>query len=146
MMNTKPAIYFFQEDVAFTLKGKQKIRSWVVDCIARESKTAGEINFIFCSDDYLHKMNVAYLEHDTLTDIITFDMSEDEENVTGDVFISYERAKENARKFSVRARDEIHRLIIHGVLHLLGYADKESGDKFLMTSKEDYYLSLRPEF
>ena len=145
MEEIKPAINFFSENIPFTLKRKQKVRAWIFDCIAREKLKAGIINFIFCDDAYLLPINKSYLHHDTLTDTISFNYSDVEGKVQGDVFISVERARDNARAFNVSSADEIHRLIIHGVLHLGGYEDKDPNDKALMSQKEDYYLSLLPE-
>ena len=145
MEEIKPVIHFFSENIPFALKGKRLIRVWILDCIAHEGKHAGTINFIFCDDAYLLPINQSYLHHDTYTDIITFNYADHEDKVQGDVFISIQRAKENARLFKVKTSDEIHRLIIHGVLHLSGYLDKTARDKALMTNKEDYYLSLLPD-
>ena len=137
-------ISFFNEDVNYTVKGKQKLRQWIASAIRAEGfSRVGELNFIFCSDAYLLEMNKTYLEHDTYTDIITFDSSEDEMVIAGDIFISVERIAENALKFGVPERDELHRVIIHGVLHLCGYLDKKKADKELMTAKENMYLDKR---
>jgi len=137
------SINFFQEDVSFSLKNKIKLRDWINDTINSEGKRTGELNFIFCSDSYLLEMNRQYLDHDTYTDIITFDNSEKEFVIAGDVFISYERICENSVKFNVPEHDELHRVIIHGTLHLLGYKDKSAKEKTLMTQKEDHYLLCR---
>jgi rRNA maturation RNase YbeY len=145
MEEMKPAIHFFSENIPFVLKGKAMVRAWIQDCIAREDKVAGIINFIFCDDKYLLPINQSYLHHDTLTDTITFDYSELENKIQGDVYISIERARDNARQFNVSPAREIQRLIIHGVLHLCGYDDKSPDGKRLMSEKEDYYLSLLPE-
>ncbi|COW47495.1 Probable rRNA maturation factor [Mycobacterium tuberculosis] len=137
-------IQFFSEDIDFTVKDKQKIRKWIGETIKAEGfKRVGELSFVFCSDAYLLEINKQYLNHDTLTDILTFDSSEDEDVIAGDIFISVERIRENASKFSVSEKDELNRVIIHGVLHLCGYYDKKKEDKALMTEKEDYYLSIR---
>lgn len=137
-------IQFFSEDIDFTVKDKQKIRTWIGETIKAEGfKRVGELNFVFCSDAYLLEINKQYLNHDTFTDIVTFDSSEDEDVIAGDIFISVERIRENASKFSVSEKDELNRVIIHGVLHLCGYYDKKKEDKALMTEKEDYYLSTR---
>lgn len=137
-------IQFFSEDIEFTLKEKQKVREWIGMTIKSEGfKRIGELSFVFCSDSYLLEINKQYLDHDTFTDIVTFDSSEDEDSISGDIFISIERIRENAVKFSVSERDELHRVIIHGVLHLCGYYDKKKEDKALMTEKEDYYLKKR---
>ena len=137
-------ITFFSEDIVFTLKDKAKVRTWIDSTIKSEGyKRIGELNFIFCSDAYLLDINKQYLNHDTYTDIVTFDSSEEEDVISGDIFISIERIRENAEKFNVSERDELHRVIIHGVLHLCGYYDKKKDDKELMTSKENEYLDKR---
>jgi len=99
------------------------------------------LNYIFCSDTYLHKINLEYLKHDTLTDIITFDYSE-KKQISGDIFISIDRIKENALKFNQSTDIELNRVLIHGVLHLLGYKDKTPKEKETMRAKEDFYLTL----
>ncbi len=137
-------IQFFTEDLDYTLKNKQKIRNWIAETIKTEKfKRIGELNFVFCSDAYLLEINKQYLNHDTFTDIVTFDSSEFEDVIAGDIFISVERIQENAVKFNVSETDELHRVIIHGVLHLCGYFDKRKEDKELMTSKENTYLATR---
>lgn len=137
-------IQFFSEDIDFTLKEKQKVREWIGATIKAEGfKRVGELSFVLCSDAYLLEINKQYLNHDTFTDIVTFDSSEDEDVIAGDIFISVERTTENAKKFNVSERDELHRVIIHGVLHLCGYYDKKKEDKTLMTEKEDFYLAKR---
>lgn len=136
-------IHFFLEDISFTLKQKGLIKSWVKNIIVEEGFKLKELNFIFCSDNYLLSMNQDYLKHDTLTDIITFDNSEQKRVIVGDIFISLERIRENAQSFKVTTESELHRVMIHGTLHLLGYADKGKEAKALMTSKEDLYLSKR---
>lgn len=137
-------ISFFCEDIDFTLKEKAKVRNWIADTIKAEGfKRVGELSFVFCSDEYLLQINVQYLNHDTYTDIVTFDSSEEEDVISGDIFISVERIRENAEKFGVTERDELHRVIIHGVLHLCGYYDKTKQEKDLMSSKENEYLSKR---
>ncbi len=110
---------------------------------AQEKKDIELINFIFCSDEYLLKMNRQYLDHDTYTDIITFDNAEAKWLLVGDIFISYDRVSENAREFGVSLMSELHRVMIHGVLHLCGYKDKTKADKLIMTAKEDNCLNLR---
>jgi len=137
---------FFSEEITFRLRDKKKLRKWIMKTIQNEGGEYETINFIFTSDSYLHKINVDYLQHDTYTDIITFEYNEGDLPIISDIYISIDRCKENAKTYSIRLRDEIHRIIIHGVLHLLSYKDKTKKDKELMTSKEDYYLSLRSEF
>jgi rRNA maturation RNase YbeY len=136
-------IHFFSEDITYTLKNKGLLRTWIKNTIIEEGFKLRELNFIFCSDSYLLTMNQEYLNHDTLTDIITFDNSENQREIVGDIFISLERIQENAQSFKVKTEDELHRVMIHGTLHLLGYADKGKEAKALMTDKEDLYLSKR---
>jgi len=136
-----PAINFFQEEVSFTLKDKLKLKKWIKETIEAEDYKLQELNYIFCSDEYLLQMNQQYLDHDTLTDIITFDNSETPGKIVGDIFISIERIWENAKNFGVTNERELQRVIIHGALHLVGYADKKPADKKRMTEKEDFYLN-----
>jgi len=137
-------ISFFTEDIVFTLAQKQKIREWINKTVIEEGfKRVSELNFIFCSDDYLLDINKQYLQHDTYTDIVTFDSSENEAVIAGDIFISVDRVRDNAQKFKVSEKDELHRVIIHGVLHLCGYRDKKKEDKEMMTAKENGYLAKR---
>jgi rRNA maturation RNase YbeY len=138
-----PAIQFFEEDIPYKLKNKTAVRKWITEAIANEGFKLSELTYVFCSDEYLLQINQQYLNHDTYTDIITFDNSEEHNTIAGDIFISIERIKENAAKFAVTETQELHRVIIHGALHLLGYKDKTVADKKKMTLKEDYYLSKR---
>lgn len=139
-------ISFHTEDIRFTLKNKSILKQWITIAVQNEKRKIGEISFIFCSDDYLLKMNKEYLNHDTYTDIITFDYSDQPpilkraKGVSGDIFISTERVKENAAKFSKSLEEELHRVIIHGILHLLGYTDKTKVAKEEMTKQEDLCL------
>lgn len=114
---------------------------WIKTTIISEEKIAGDISFIFCSDAYLLEVNKQYLDHDYFTDIITFDYVEGG-IISGDIFISCDRVKENAVEFKTGFDNELSRIIIHGVLHLLGYKDKNKKDKLLMTEKEDFYLKV----
>ena len=138
-----PAIQFFEEDITYTLKQKTAVRQWVTDTIIAEGYKLKELTYIFCSDSYLLQINQQYLNHDTYTDIITFDNSDIAKTIIGDIFISIDRIRENALKFSHTEADELHRVIIHGALHLLGYKDKSPADKKKMTLKEDFYLNKR---
>ena len=138
-----PVIRFFEEDITYKLKHKTALKNWIKETIATEGYLLKELSYIFCSDQYLLQVNQQYLDHDTYTDIITFDNSEVEKLIVGDVFISVERIRENAAKFNVTETDELHRVIIHGALHLLGYKDKNPSDSKKMSSKEDFYLHLR---
>lgn len=134
-------IGFYNENSGFKPKQIKKIREWILAVILAEGKSAGEISFIFCDDNYLHEMNVKYLSHDTLTDVITFDYSE-ENRISGDVFISIDRVRENAVNFTKPLDEEIHRVMIHGVLHLCGFKDKTKKDSAIMRHKEETYLAL----
>lgn len=133
-------IYFFTEDISFNLKNKGLLRTWIKNTVVAEGHKLKELNFIFCSDNYLLSINQQYLKHDTFTDIITFDNSEKTQEIAGDIFISIDRVKENSQTYNVTVQDELHRVMIHGTLHLLGYPDKGKSAKTLMTSKENYYL------
>ena len=137
-------INFYNEETSYLVKHKILLRAWLQTAIATEGFVTGPINIVLTSDEYLGKMNLQYLQHDTLTDIITFDYTEDGK-VSGDLFISIERVEENAAVYSRSVAEELHRVMIHGVLHLCGYADKKPSEKETMTRKEDHYLSLRPD-
>ena len=139
---SKISVNFFTEDLQYNLKQKTRIRTWLLETIKAEGYTLEELNFILCSDDYLLAINQQYLEHDTYTDVITFDNSEEPETILGDIFISIERIQENARTFKGTVHEELCRVMIHGTLHLLGYLDKTKAEKTLMTQKEDHYLDL----
>lgn len=136
-------IDFFSEDVSFKFKKAAGTRRWIREVIAREKKALLHLNYIFCSDPYLLKLNQQYLRHQTLTDIITFDNSEEAGRIEGDIFISIERVTANAEELGNPFDRELHRVMIHGVLHLLGYGDKSAEEKARMRKKEDAYLSLR---
>jgi len=129
--------FFFENIETFDLN--KNINTWIQDTIENENKQLGEINIIFCSDEHLLKMNVEHLNHNFYTDIITFDYCE-ENIISGDLFISKNRVEENAKSFEVSFSDEINRVIIHGVLHLLGYNDKTDEEKKQMRNKENFYL------
>lgn len=144
MMSNAPEIYFFNEQVSFQLREKKKIRAWIIQTIENEEYKPGVLNFIFTNDDLLVQLNKEYLKHFTLTDIITFDLSDSNGIVEGDIYISIERAKENARAYKEPFQREVRRLIIHGVLHLLGYKDKTKAQQDEMRAREEYYLSLPP--
>jgi len=138
-----PQIGFFEEGISYKLKNKTQVRQWIKDTIHAEGFKLNELSYIFCSDAYLIRINQQYLDHDTYTDIITFDNSEITGEITGDIFISIDRIRENAAKFGQSVVDELHRVIIHGALHLLGYKDKTPEDNKTMTKKEDQYLGKR---
>lgn len=134
-------IYFYNEDVAFPAIKKRSTSGWIKQVIADKGMKSGDISFIFCSDSYLLDVNRKYLDHDYFTDIITFDYVEGNV-VSGDIFISVERVIENAGLFGNRVSDELNRVIIHGVLHLLGFKDKSDEDKLFMTKEEDMCLEI----
>lgn len=138
-----PAINFFEEGISFRLKNKTQVRQWLADTIHSEGFGLKELTYIFCTDAYLLNINQQYLHHDTYTDIITFDNSDGEDMVIGDIFISIERIRENALKFEVSETTELHRVMVHGALHLIGYKDKSAAAKKKMTQKEDFYLAKR---
>lgn len=135
-------INFIIEEIDFNLKHKLKIKKWLTKIIINHEFKLSELNFIFCSDEYLLKINIEYLDHNTLTDIISFDNSEDEKTIEGDIFISVDRVKENAETFKVSFENELLRVLSHGTLHLLGFKDKNPKDKKQMTAKEDESLVL----
>jgi rRNA maturation RNase YbeY len=131
----------FNYETDFNLGNESAFSNWISQVILSEYKKEGEINFIFCDDEYLHKLNVEYLDHDTLTDVISFDYSIGNE-LHGDVFISVERVAENAKDFEVTFAQEIKRVIVHGVLHYCGYKDKTIDDERLMRLKEEEKISM----
>ena len=155
-------INFFTQDIKFTPKNKTALRKWLHGVTKKETATIAELNYIFCSDEYLLELNKKHLNHNTLTDIITFDNSVHGQQspvhrkktanskpwtvdrglstISGDIFISIPRVKENAKKYDVTFQHELHRVMVHGLLHLLGYKDKKPAHKKEMTAKEDYYL------
>lgn len=130
----------FNYETNFSLENEDAIKAWISKTIRAENRVEGEINYVFCDDDYLHKLNVEFLDHDTLTDIISFDYSVGN-TINGDVFISVERVRDNARDFETRFQDELNRVIIHGILHYCGYKDKSAEEEKLMRGKEDDYLA-----
>jgi probable rRNA maturation factor len=131
----------FNYESEFTLDNEEAIAAWLSAVIVSENKTEGEINYIFCDDEYLHKINVEYLNHDTLTDIISFDYTMGNE-IGGDVFVSVERVLDNSKDYNTAFDDELKRVLVHGVLHYCGYKDKSDADETLMRSKEDEKLAM----
>jgi rRNA maturation RNase YbeY len=132
---------YYHSECDFQLQNEDSISEWLKHAIRLEKKALGEINYIFCDDEYLLKKNQDFLNHDTLTDIITFDYSE-ENKLSADIFISIERVKENALIFAVPFEKELKRVIIHGILHLIGYKDKSEEEAKTMRSKENFYLAI----
>jgi probable rRNA maturation factor len=133
-------INFFNEDIDFKLKGKNNFKAWLKKVAEKEGFIINDLNYIFCSDKFLHKMNLEYLDHDTYTDIITFDNSEDDNVIEGDIFISIERINDNSKSLNTHFEDEIKRVIVHGLLHLCGYDDHSVEDKAKMRILESQYI------
>ncbi|MGE6352369.1 rRNA maturation RNase YbeY [Flavobacterium sp. NPDC079362] len=131
----------FNYETEFTLENELAFADWLSAVIVSESKNEGEINYVFCDDDYLHKINVEYLNHDTLTDIISFDYTVGNE-LNGDIFVSVERVEDNAKDFNVSFEEELKRVLAHGILHYCGYKDKSDADAELMRSKEDEKIAM----
>ncbi|MBW2937268.1 rRNA maturation RNase YbeY [Aureisphaera sp. CAU 1614] len=131
-------IDFFSE-TEFEFSDEDSVKDWVAKTIVSEGLKEGDLTFIFCDDVYLHKINLEFLNHDTLTDIITFDYTLGKE-IHGEIYISIDRVKENASEYKVSFNEELHRVIIHGVLHLCGYKDKSEADESQMRFKENFYL------
>ena len=133
-------IRFFNEDVPYKLPHKQAVRQWLKQQTEREGYTVGELNYIFCSDEYVLQVNRDYLQHDYYTDIITFDQSEEEGKLAGDIYISVERVVDNAAQLGVPAEQEMLRVLAHGLLHLCGYLDKGEEEEAQMRQKEEEWL------
>jgi probable rRNA maturation factor len=131
----------FNYESDFTLENDEAIATWLSAVIVSENKTEGEINYIFCNDEYLHKINVEYLDHDTLTDVISFDYTMGNE-ISGDVFVSVERVLDNSKDYNTSFDEELKRVLVHGVLHYCGYKDKSEADELLMRSKEEEKLTM----
>ena len=128
------------EGIDFQLVNEISLSLWIEKTIENEGATLGAVSYIFCSDDYLHQMNIEYLNHDTLTDVITFPYNDNP--IEGDIFISIDRVKDNAQDLNITFSDELHRVMIHGVLHLCGYSDETDEQEAEMRRKEDEYLKL----
>jgi rRNA maturation RNase YbeY len=138
-------ISFNVELGGFKLSDIRKRKAWLKELVKDQGFKLGELNYIFLDDEGLHKINLAYLDHDTYTDIITFDNSEDENLIEGDIFVSIERITENANKFEVNFETELSRVMAHGVLHLCGFLDKKSEDVKLMREMEEKYIKKYSE-
>lgn len=131
----------FNYETAFKLENEAAVQSWIISCIKSYGFIEGEINYILCDDEYLHKLNVEFLKHDTFTDVISFDYTLGK-LISADIFISVERVHENAQKFSQNVDNELNRVLIHGILHCLGFKDKSEEEKQKMRFEEDKCLSL----
>ena len=134
-------VAFYFEDTDFKLRHKTRIKEWLRLVAESEVFTLGNISVILCSDNYILDINQKYLQHDYFTDIITFDYSEGG-RISGDLFISVDSVRENSVEYETEFEDELHRVIVHGILHLIGYDDHTEDEIKTMRSKEDYYLSL----
>ncbi len=134
-------IHFFFDNVPFILKNKQKLKNFIGYLFKKEGKRLAELNYIFCTDQALLKINRQYLHHDFYTDVITFNLSDTPNEITAEVYISVDRLRANAQKFKIPVSEELHRVIFHGALHLCGYRDKRNSDKELMSQKENGYLN-----
>ena len=135
------SVFFSNSDIYFDLQSQTLIKKWISEVIKTYGKKLGKINYLFCSDEYVYDANVRFLNHDTYTDIITFDYVEGN-LVSGDIMISVDRVGENAKNLNVPFEQELHRVIIHGVLHLLGFKDKSESDAAIMRGKENESLKL----
>ena len=137
-------IRFFNEDSPYKLSQKQATRQWLKQQAETEAFRVGDLNYIFCSDEHVLQVNRDYLQHDYYTDIITFDQSEEEDLIEGDIFISVDRVADNASQLGVEPVIEMRRVLAHGLLHLCGYGDKSSEEKLAMRAKEDEWLAIFP--
>jgi rRNA maturation RNase YbeY len=135
------AIHFDVLDVSVTLKQKTKLKTFLKNIFEREGQKLRELQYVFCSDAYLLEMNQQFLQHDTYTDIITFELSEVPGETVGEIYISIDRVRENAARFKVSEQQELHRVIFHGALHLCGYKDKTKKEAALMREKENECLA-----
>ncbi len=136
-------IDYFTEEISFSLVQPELTAAWIQEVIQQEGYQLIHLNFIFCSDPFLHAKNLQYLQHDTLTDVITFDYAETAQAIEGDIYISIERIKENATIYQHDFWQELYTVMIHGVLHLLGYQDQTPEEKAIMRQKENFYVAAR---
>ena len=135
-------VSYFTQDTSFVFKGKRLNNSWLKVVAGSEIRRLGDISIIFCSDNYILDVNMKYLSHDYFTDIITFDYCEGK-TLSGDLFISIDSVRENASFYGSEFSDELNRVIVHGLLHLIGYDDHNENDRKIMREKENYYLEIR---
>ncbi|SEJ85804.1 rRNA maturation RNase YbeY [Dyadobacter sp. SG02] len=135
-------VSFFSEDIDFKVVNPLKTKKWIKNASISEGYELSQLNYVFCSDEYLLEINKQYLDHDYFTDIITFDNSEEDNQLEGDIYISVDRVRENAATFHTDFDTEMRRVLIHGLLHLTGYEDSSEALKTAMRAKEDEYLSL----
>jgi len=135
-------VQFFFTDKNVTLRDRTRLKSFISNMFKKESRSASSLTYVFCSDEYLLDINKQFLQHDYYTDIITFDLSSTKEVIEGEVYISIDRVKDNASQLGTTIKNELHRVIFHGVLHLCGYKDKKPTDEKIMRTTEDKYLKL----
>ena len=136
------AIHFFSEEIKFTLREKLNRKRWLKKIATNAGFKIKELNYVFCSDEYLYQMNRDYLKHDSYTDIITFDNSEKKDEIEGDIFVSIDRVRENAKTHNQEVETEMNRVLAHGLLHLIGYKDKTQEEVALMRLKEEESIKL----
>lgn len=136
------AIHFFSEEIKFTLREKLNRKRWLKKIATNAGFKIKELNYVFCSDEYLYQMNRDYLKHDSYTDIITFDNSEKKGDIEGDIFVSIDRVRENAKTHTQEVETEMNRVLAHGLLHLMGYKDKTKEEAALMRLKEEESIKL----
>ena len=141
-MGKEESIHFFKEAVRFRLNRQDALRKWLMKAVRKEEFRISTLNYIFCNDEYLLQINKEYLGHNYFTDIITFDNSSEKKIIEGDIFISIDTVRKNSARFETRFQDELHRVMIHGLLHLSGYKDKTENDKKKMRAMEDRYIKF----
>lgn len=136
------SVYFHNADKVFQFPQKTVLKNFIADLFKREFQVLYELNYIFCSDEYLLQINKDYLQHDYYTDIITFDLSEEKKKIIGEIYISLDRIRDNSQSLGTSIKEESLRVIFHGALHLCGYKDKRPADKKIMRRKEDEYIAI----
>lgn len=134
------SVYFHQQNIQPKLSNRKPLKQFIQNIFKQEKKTLAKLDYIFCTDDFLLQINQQYLNHNYFTDIISFNLSENQSNIIGEIYISIDRIKENAQQFKTPYQKELHRVIFHGALHLCDYKDKSKKDQTLMRKKEDFYL------
>ncbi len=133
-------ITFHVENISFKLSNRRRLKAWIKQVVTDEAKVLGDVNYIFCSDDYLFSINKTYLNHDYFTDVITFDYSE-QLAISGDIFISVDTVRTNAIEYNVSFEDELYRVMVHGILHLCGYKDSSKSESTVMREREDWHIA-----
>ena len=136
------SVHFYFEKVGLTLKERGKLKCFINSLIAKEKKNLNNLNYIFCNDNALLEINRKYLNHNFYTDVISFDLSSSRKEILADIYISVDRIRENAKSFKITMEEELHRVMLHGLLHLCGYNDKTDTQRTLMRNKESFYLNL----